>query len=63
MEPNIIHDFISNLGFPIACCVAMFWFIQKTLSRQTEMMGDLRQSMESNTETMKALITLISKEK
>lgn len=40
----------------------MFWFIQKTLTRQTEMMGDLRASMESNTETMKALINLISKE-
>lgn len=62
MDPTQFPTLISNLGFPIACCIAMFWFIQKTLTRQTEMMGDLRASMESNTETMKALINLISKE-
>lgn len=62
MEPNELHQLISNLGFPIACCIAMFWFIKNTLTRQTEMMSDLRSSMESNTETMKALITLISKD-
>ena len=62
MDTNEIHQLISNLGFPIACCVAMFWFIKTTLMRQTEMMNDLRASMDSNTDTMKALITLISKE-
>lgn len=56
-----IPELIGSLGFPIVCCVAMFWFIQKTLSTQTTMMDDLRKSMDKNTETMHTLIQLIGK--
>ena len=39
---------ISTVGFPIACCAAMFWFINNTLK-------DLREQQQEMKET---LITL-----
>lgn len=61
MEMTALPEMIGSLGFPIVCCVAMFWFIQKTLANQTAMMDDLRKSMDKNTETMHSLIQVIGR--
>ena len=57
MEGLNLIELISKLGFPIVCCIAMFWFIKTTLTKQTEMMGDLRNSIDKNTDTLNALIS------
>ena len=63
MDGVNLTELISNLGFPIVCCIAMFWFIKTTLTRQIEMMGDLRNSMEKNTDTLNALISQMMRDK
>lgn len=63
MDGVNLTELISNLGFPIVCCIAMFWFIKTTLTKQTEMMGDLRNSMEKNTDTLNALISQMMRDK
>lgn len=63
MDGVNLTELISNLGFPIVCCIAMFWFIKTTLTKQIEMMGDLRNSMEKNTDTLNALISQMMRDK
>lgn len=63
MDGVNLTELISNLGFPIVCCIAMFWFIKTTLTKQTEMMGDLRNSMEKNTDTLNTLISQMMRDK
>lgn len=63
MDATNFPEIISNMGFPIACCVALFWLINGTLKKQTEMMDDLKKAMEKNSETTNALIAVLGKEK
>lgn len=54
---------ISQLGFPIACCVAMGWYVKYTEDKhreeRSEIMGqhkksedELRNAVENNTQVM-----------
>lgn len=52
MELNAIVSVISTLGFPIVCCVALFWMINKNLKA-------LASAVEKNTEATANLVTLI----
>ena len=48
MDYNTAVQFISNLGFPIACCCYLFYSNEK-----------LRQTLEENTRMIESLKTLI----
>lgn len=48
MEYELVSKLISELGFPIAVCVALFWHNRETIKRfetainkNTEVMGEL----------------------
>ena len=30
MDINVVMQIISNFGFPILCCLAMFWYVYKS---------------------------------
>lgn len=51
---------ISNLGFPIVCCGALFWYVVKHTEKQNDEIDKLSATVEQNTEILKELKTLIS---
>mgnify|MGYP001147380178 CR=1 FL=1 len=55
---NII-DIISNLGFPIAMCVALFYYMATQNKQHEQSLDDLRATLEENTKVLTELTTLI----
>lgn len=49
MDVQTIMQIISTLGFPIACCIALFWYINKTLKDFTK---DIQQAVDKLTESI-----------
>lgn len=49
MDTNALIQIISNLGFPIAMCGALFWYINKQTELHKEEMHELKQSIDNNT--------------
>ena len=63
MEPDIIMNAISTLGFPIVVCAALFWYINKQNENNKEEITALRSTIEENTNIIhevKELIKLIA---
>lgn len=52
MDVNIITQIISNLGFPIACVVAMFWMLNKERDAHKAETAELSKAIENNTQVM-----------
>ena len=68
MDVNTITQFISSVEFPIAACFAMGWFIvwakksrreeaKERDKTQTDMLQQLKETVERNTEMVEKLIT------
>lgn len=55
---NII-DLISNLGFPIAMCFALFYYMINQNKQHEQSIDDLRTTLEENTKVLTELTTLI----
>ena len=62
MDLSQIGQFISQYGFPIVCCVVLFWDHLKTEDRRTEdnemhkaEVAELRKSIEANTLAINSL--------
>lgn len=49
MDVQTIIQIISTLGFPIACCIALFWYINKTLKDFTK---DIQQAVDKLTDSI-----------
>lgn len=49
MDVQTIVQIISTLGFPIACCIALFWYINKTLK---DFIKDIQQAVDKLTESV-----------
>lgn len=49
MDYVVLTNFIKELGFPIAVCIALFWHNRETVKR-------FEQSIDKNTEVMGELI-------
>ena len=66
---NDVVQIISTLGFPIAACIAMGWFVKYQTDNNNKTMADLRQEQAEQNNTMlkainnntKALQELIDK--
>ena len=56
MDINAIVQLISSLGFPIACCVAMFWQNNKLNERHKEETSKLNEAINNNTIALNHLI-------
>ena len=52
MDVNLITQIISNLGFPIACVVAMFWMLNKERDAHKAETAELSKAIENNTQVM-----------
>lgn len=49
MDINIILQAVSTVGFPIVCCGALFWKMNKDNERHKQEMETLRTAIENNT--------------
>lgn len=59
MEMNEVISLISNVGFPITVCVALFYFMLKQEDRHKDEMSKLNDTVDANTKVLTELCTLI----
>lgn len=52
---NII-EIITSVGFPIACCIALAWYIYKRDEKHEEEISKLRESIDKNSDVIQELI-------
>lgn len=52
-------NLISSVGFPIACCIACFWYINKTAEQHKAEIDKLSDAINNNTLVMQTLIEKI----
>lgn len=56
MDTNAIVQLISSLGFPIVCCIAMFWQNNKLNESHKEETTKLNETINNNTIALNHLI-------
>ena len=59
MDANGIISLISNVGFPVAVCVALFYYMEKQNERHQNETDKLNETVQSNTKVLTELCTLI----
>ena len=59
MDVNGIISLISNVGFPVAVCVALFYYMEKQNERHQSETDKLNETVQSNTKVLRELCTLI----
>lgn len=59
MEMTDVINLISNLGFPVAMCVALFWYMVKQREAHKEETEHLKDTIAENTKVLAELTTLI----
>jgi preprotein translocase subunit YajC len=63
MDMNVVASLIGSLGFPIVCCIALFWFLNKTNAQHKEEMNKMSEAINNNTAVMNKLIEEIKERK
>lgn len=56
---DIIVQIISTVGFPIAMCILMFWFLTKEQETHKNEMNELKDVISRNNEVLASLKQLI----
>lgn len=56
---DIVVQIISTVGFPIAMCMLMFWFLNKEQETHKAEMLELKDVISKNNEVLAALKQLI----
>ena len=59
MDANGIISLISNVGFPVAVCIALFYYMEKQNERHQNETDKLNETVQSNTKVLTELCTLI----
>lgn len=49
MDASTVTQLITNLGFPIAVCCILFWYVYKIQQAHKEEIDALTQAIENNT--------------
>lgn len=55
MELETVVNLISTVGFPIVCCIALFWKMGKQDENHRQEIDSLRQSLDNNTNVITKL--------
>ena len=56
VDTSAIVQLISSLGFPIACCIAMFWQNNKLNESHKEEVSKLNEAINNNTIALNHII-------
>jgi len=59
MDIQQVTQLISNVGFPIAMCLLLIWFMTKETQKHQDETDKLSSTIESNTKVLTELCTLI----
>lgn len=59
MDVNAIVSLVSNVGFPVAVCIALFCYMEKQNERHQQETDKLNETVQSNTKVLTELCTLI----
>ena len=59
MDVNGIISLISNVGFPVAVYIALFFYMEKQNKRHQNETDKLNETVQSNTKVLTELCTLI----
>lgn len=63
MDANTITALVGSLGFPIVCCGAMFWYVNKTMKEFSDKVEstikELSISINANTDATTKLVTTV----
>lgn len=49
MEVSSIVQIIGSLGFPVAACIAVFWYLMKESENHKAEVGKLSEALQNNT--------------
>ena len=60
MDASTITALIGSLGFPIVCCIALFWYITKLTNQHKEEIKELRSAIDNNTNVMNQLVSKLN---
>ena len=52
---DVIVQLISNVGFPIAMCLMMMWYINNSMKQMTLTIESLKKTVENNTAVVEKL--------
>lgn len=56
---DVIVQVVSTVGFPIAMCLIMFWFLNKEQENHKTEMNELKEVISKNNEILASLKQLI----
>lgn len=59
MDINAITSLVSNVGFPVVVCIALFFYMEKQNGRHQHETDKLNETVQSNTKVLTELCTLI----
>lgn len=59
MDLEIIMQAISTIGFPIACCIGLFWYLNAERESHKEETAALAKALNDNTLVMQELKTML----
>ena len=59
MDIDSVTQLISNVGFPVAVCIALFFYMEKQNERHQQETDKLNETVQSNTKVLTELCTLI----
>ena len=59
MDIDSIIQLISDVGFPVAVCIALFFYMEKQNERHQQEIDKLNETVQSNTKVLTELCTLI----
>ena len=59
MDIDSVTQLISNVGFPVAVCIALFFYMKKQNERHQKETDKLNETVQINTKVLTELCTLI----
>ena len=59
MDIDSVTQLVSNVGFPVAVCIALFYYMEKQNERHQQETDKLNETVQSNTKVLTELCTLI----
>ena len=59
MDIDSITQLVSDVGFPVAVCIALFFYMERQNERHQQETDKLNETVQSNTKVLTELCTLI----
>ena len=59
MDIDSVTQLVSNVGFPVAVCIALFFYMEKQNERHQQETDKLNETVQINTKVLTELCTLI----